>query len=120
MIQNLQSIQKKIDDIGFGILRFRENKLQVSIQISAKCDKDNSIQCYATEKNDLLHLKNKKVSLLQKSNNDYLYIAGETEHLPGNPDTLSIRIFRACWFVRKRKGRITWFQEKHIYHVTLE
>ncbi len=117
MIQNLQSIQKKIDDIGLGLLRFRENKSQVSIQIRAKCDKDNLIQCYADEKNDLLKLKNKKVSLIQKSNDDYLYIAGHTEAFPGNSKTLSVRIFKACWFVRKRTGRVTWFQEKHICHV---
>jgi hypothetical protein len=118
MIQNLHSIQKKIDDIGLGLLRFRENKLQVSIQIRAKCGKDNLIQCYcADEKNDLLKLRNKKVTLLQKSNDDYLYIAGHLEPLPGNSKTLPIRIFKACWFVRKRNGRVTWFQEKHIYHV---
>ena len=52
MIQTLQSIQKKIDDIGLGLLRVRENKLQASIQIRAKCDKENLIQCYAIEKND--------------------------------------------------------------------
>jgi hypothetical protein len=117
MIQNLHSIQKKIDDISLGLLRFRENNLQVSIQIRAKCREDNLIQCYPAERNDLLQLKNKKVSLIQKSNDDYLYIAGQTELLPGNAKTLSLRIFRACWFVRKRKGRVTWFQEKHIYHV---
>ena len=117
MIQNLHSIQKKIDDIGLGLLRFRENKSQVSIQIRAKCDKDNLIHCYcADEKNDLLKLRNKKVNLIQKSNDDYLYIAGHTEAFPENSKTLSVRIFKACWFVRKRTGRVTWFQEKHIYH----
>ena len=110
MRQNLQSILKKIDDIGLGLLRYRENKFQVSIHIRAKCDKDNVIQCYADEKNDLLKLKNKKVSLIQKSNDDYLYIAGHTESLPENSKTLSVRISKACWFVRKRDGSVTWCQ----------
>ena len=71
MLQTLQSIQKKIDDIGLGLLRIRENKLQASIQIRAKCDKENVIQCYAIEKKDIGQFSNRKVSLLQKWDDDY-------------------------------------------------
>ena len=115
MKQNLHVIQKKIDDIGLGLLRSRENKPTVSIQIRAKCDKDNLIHCHASQTGGLLQLKNKKVSLLQKSNDDYLYVTGQAEASADNDKILPIRIYKACWFVRKRNGSITWFQEKHIY-----
>ena len=115
MIQNLHVIQRKIDDIGLGLLRSRENKLPVSIQIRAKCDKDNLINCYASDTGDLLQLKNKRVSLLQKCNDDYLYVTGQAEASAENGRMLPIRIFKASWFVRKRDGSVTWFQEKHVY-----
>ena len=114
MIQNLHVIQKKIDDIGLGLLRSRENKLPLSIQIRVKCDKDNLIHCYGAGTGDLFQLKNKRVTLLQKSNDDYLYVTGQAEAAE-NDRVLPIRIFKACWFVRKRKGSVTWFQEKHTY-----
>ena len=120
MSRNLHVIQKKIDDIGLGLLRSRENKLTVSIQITAKCDKDNLIQCYAFNTGDLLQLKNKRVSLLQKSNDDYLYIAGQAEVPAKNGGVLPVRIFKACWFVRKRDGSVTWFLEKHTYNWILQ
>ena len=104
MIQNLHVIQRKIDDIGLGLLRSRENKLPVSIQIRVKCDKDNLINCYASETGDLLRLKNKRVSLLQKCNDDYLYVTGQAEASTQNGKMLPIRIFKASWFVRKRDG----------------
>jgi len=115
MIQNLHVIQRKIDDIGLGLLRSRENKLPVSVQIRAKCDKDNLINCYASDTGDLLQLKNKRVSLLQKCNDDYLYVTGQAEASAENGRMLPIRIFKASWFVRKRDGSVTWFQEKHVY-----
>ena len=115
MIQNLHAIQKKIDDIGLGLLRSRENKLPVSIQIRVKCDMDNIIHCYASETTDWLQLKNKTVSLLQKSNDDYLYVTGRAQAPVKNDSALPIRIFKASWFVRKRKGSVTWFQKKHTY-----
>ena len=115
MIQNLHVIQRKIDDIGLGLLRSRENKLPVSIQIRVECDKDNLINCYASETGDLLRLKNKRVSLLQKCNDDYLYVTGQAEASTQNGKMLPIRIFKASWFVRKRDGSVTWFQEKHVY-----
>ena len=117
MIQNLHAIQKKIDDIGLGLLRSRENKLPVSIQIRVRCDKDNLIHCYASETTDLLQLKNKTVSLLQKSDDDYLYVTGRAQTPAKNDSVLPIRIFKACWLVRKRKGSVTWFQEKHTYDI---
>ena len=120
MIQTLHSIQRKIDDIGLGLLRVRENKLQASIQIRAKCDQENLIQCYAIEKKDIAQFSNRKVSLVQKWDDDYLYISGQTEPIPGNSESLAVRIFKACWLVRKRNGSIRWFQEKHIYHLLPE
>ncbi len=115
MIQHLHVIQKKIDDIGLGLLRSRENESPLSIQTRVKCEKGNLMRCFTTETGDLLQLKNKAVSFLQKSEEDYLYVTGRAEAPDTNDMVLPVRIFKACWFVRRRKGRITWFQEKHVY-----
>ena len=118
MVQNLHVIQKKMDDIGLGLLRSRGNKSPVSIRIRLKCDNDNIIHCYASETGDLLQLKNKKVNLLQKSNDDYLYVTGMAGQSAENGGVLHVRVFKASWYIRKRKGSVTWFQEKHTYYVT--
>jgi hypothetical protein len=120
MIHHLHLIQQKIDDIGLGLLRSRENELQLSIAIRVKCDTGNLMRCFATETGDLFQLKNRTVSLFQKSNEDYLYITGKAEFPETNDRVLPVRIFKACWFVRRKKGRVTWFQEKHIYDTLMK
>ena len=67
---------------------------------------------------DLKKLLNKRVSLIQKSENDYLYIAGKVQEKEGpNKRTIFIHILKACWFVRRSKGTLSWLQEKHIYDI---
>ena len=115
MLQNLHVIQKKIGDIGLGLLRYRENRSPVTVQIRVTCDHDNLLYCHAPESKELLQLKNKRVSVLQKSKDDFLYITGRAETSTKIGSVLQVRIVKACWFIRKRKGSVTWFQEKHIY-----
>ncbi len=113
-------ICKRIDDIGIGLLRHRENNKQVSIQVTVKCHNDNTLECYANGKDDVRMLRNKTVSLIQKYGDDYLYISGLAEKiLPGlGGKILSIRIYKACWFVKQSKGTLSWLKEKYVYDFT--
>ena len=54
----------------------------------------------------------RKLASLQKWNDDYLYISGQTEPIQGNSETLAVRIFKACWLVRKRNGTISMVSGK--------
>lgn len=115
MNKKLQSIGQKIDDIHFGLLRFHDKENRVTLEVRAKVNKDDSVRCFVADNTDLSELTNKKVNLIQKSNKDYLYIAGQAEEKIETNKIVSIRILKACWFVRKTKGPLSWLQEKHIY-----
>lgn len=61
---------------------------------------------------------NKKVTVVQRSEEDYLYITGQVDgNMEGATKTISVRILKACWFVRKTSGALSWLQEKHIYDI---
>jgi hypothetical protein len=61
-------------------------------------------------------LLNRRVSLIQKHKDDYLYISGEIDdEVKLNCKVVSFRIAKACWFTRKRRGNTVWLQEKYIY-----
>lgn len=116
---NLQNIHRKIDEIETGLLRFRHNDNQLSLHVRAKSDGENSIYCDFADQADLKKVVPGKVSLIQKSDKNYLYISGEIgKRAPGNKKTFSIRIIRACWFILKSKGSVSWLQEKYIYDIS--
>ncbi len=116
---NLENIHRKIDEIETGLLRFRHNENQHSLHVRAKSDGENSIFFDFADKDDLKKVVPGKVSLIQKSDKNYLYISGEIEkRVPGNKKTFSIRITRACWFILKSKGAVSWLQEKYIYDIS--
>ena len=116
---NLQNIHRKVDEIETGLLRFQYNDNQVTLHVKAKGDGENLIYCDFADKADHKKIVPGKVSLIQKSDKNYLYIAGEIEkQSPGNKKPLSIRIIRACWFILKSKGSVSWLQEKYIYDIS--
>ena len=118
MKTKMHYIGQKIDAIQFGLLRFRDKKGRVTLEVRTKVDHENSLLCFIEEKADLRKLVNKKVSVIQRSQNDYLYIIGQVEeNKEKGAQTISVRILKACWFVRKTKGALSWLQEKHIYDI---
>jgi hypothetical protein len=119
MSKKLHVIKEKIDAIQFGLVRFQDRDERVSMQVKTKTNGDGIVECFASPGADLPDLLNKKVNLIQKSDNDYLYISGEIKEKPGrNKKMFSISILKASWFVRKSKGALTWLQEKHVYDIT--
>ena len=117
MNKELQIIREKIGNIQFGILRCRENDVQKTWQVKAAPDENNVLHCIVTgEDMTSEDIINKKVNLIQKYQNDYLFITGEVSaEVKKKVQILSINIAKACWFVRKTKGATSWLQEKHTY-----
>lgn len=116
---NLLQIHKKVDEIQTALLRFQRNDNQLSLHVKAKSNGKNSIHCDFSDKADLKKIVPGKVTLIQKSEKNYLYISGEIEkQVFGNKKTFSIRITRACWFILRSKGSVSWLQEKYIYDIS--
>ena len=119
MNKKLRYISQKIDDIQFGLLRYHDKQDRVTMHVTAKTIEDNTLICITTDSEDLKKLANKKVNLIQKSEDDYLFISGEVKEKPDrNKKILFISIVKACWFVRKSRGTLSWLQEKHIYDIS--
>ncbi len=113
---NLQYIHQKIDEIEAGLLRFQHNDNQLTLHVKAKTDGTNLIHCDFADHTDRKKIVPGRVSLIQKSDKNYLYIAGDLETgTKGNKKTCAIRVIRACWFILKSKGAVSWLQEKYIY-----
>lgn len=116
MNKELQLIQQKIDAIQSGLLRFRDKDAQMTLQVRATTNNDNSLNCIVTDNSPRSKLLNRNVNLIQKSHDDYLYINGTvSEEVNKKSKILSIHILKASWFVRKSKGNVSWLQEKYMY-----
>lgn len=116
MNKELHDIQQKIDAIQFGLLRFRDKDAQMTLQVRATTNDNNSLNCIVTDDSPRSRLLNRKVNLIQKSHDDYLYINGTvSEEVNKKHKILSIHILKASWFVRKSKGSVSWLEEKSIY-----
>lgn len=117
MSKKLHLISQKIQAIRYGLLRFQEGGNQQTMQVSTSMDDGVHLSCIIREA-DEMPLLNKRVSLIQKHKDDYLYISGEIDdEVKLNCKVVSFRIAKACWFTRKRRGNTVWLQEKYIYQV---
>jgi len=118
MNKKLHCITQKIDAIQFGLLRYHDKKDRITMHVKAKISDDNSLICTLTGNDDIKKLRNKRINLIQKSGDDYLYISGQvTEATARDKKEVFICILKACWFVRKSRGTLSWLQEKHIYDI---
>ncbi|PZR22935.1 MAG: hypothetical protein DI535_25200 [Citrobacter freundii] len=115
MSNALQIIQKKINAIQLGLLRFRSKDSNVSLQVKATAGSgDYCFECITEDEVKGLH--NKQVRLVQKYKDDYIYITGKVESVIRNKKTvISIAILKACWFVRASEGSMTWLEEKQVF-----
>lgn len=120
MNKNFYAISQKANSIQAGLLRHHTRDGSITHHVAMKLHSDNLLICALTEfgKAEAGNLVGKKVNLIQKSENDFIYLSGEVEEAPGsNKRALYIRLRKACWFVRKSKGSLSWLQEKHVYEV---
>ncbi len=121
MNKKLYQIQQKINHVQFGLLRFQDNKGLLAMEVKTTANDDASLNCIITDDSSCYPMAVKNVNLIQKNQDDYLYIVGEVMgEMQENGKILSIHIMKASWFVRKRKGRLSWFKEKYVYETLKE
>lgn len=101
-------------NLGSYVLGIKKGR--VALEVRIKVGNENVLLCFIKEKTDLSKLVNKTVSVMLRSEEDYLYITGQVDgNMEKGTKTVSVRILKACWFVRKTKGALSWLQKKHIY-----
>ena len=117
MGKDLNSIIKKIDSIQFGLLRFKDKKKRVTLQVQATTNEDDaSLNCLITDAINHPKMINKNIHLIQKYHQDYLYITGKVVmEGSSNNNILHIQIVKAHWFVRRSRGNVSWLKEKYMY-----
>ncbi|MEI9946975.1 MAG: hypothetical protein WDN26_22485 [Chitinophagaceae bacterium] len=117
MNKSLHYIQQKSEAIQDGLLRFRDKQGDLSLLVKTSSnEEDSSLNCILTDPAECKKLMNRKVNLVQKRNDDYLYISGKVSaEVTKGSKILSIHILKACWFERKSKGGVSWLSEKYIY-----
>lgn len=122
MHKNFYAISQKINAIQCGLLRHRTKKATTTHHVVMKVYDENTIVCAVTDQDrpEIKKLAGRRVNLVQKSNNDYIYLSGIVLMKPGlNKRTLYIRLTKACWFIKKSKGTLSWLQEKHVHEFFL-
>lgn len=113
----LKHILRKIDAIRYGMLRSKQDHKQLSVQVEATTGDEGFCHWLVTD-NLNEKLVNKQVSLVQKYEDDYIYITGKVaSQRTASHTILSVQIMRACWMVRRSKGNLTWLDEKYVYDV---
>jgi hypothetical protein len=115
MNNSLLFIQQKIDKLQNGLLRFHDKTAKITLHVKATTNDDESFNCIVEGGFDK-KLCNKNVNLIQKSYNDYLYVTGKVSAETQNgAKILSIRITKACWFEKMKKGSVVWLKEKYTF-----
>jgi hypothetical protein len=113
---NENSIQEKICSIQLALLRYKQDQKQMTLHVKIAVDEEDKISCIVSDDLPLHKLLNKNVVLIQKDRENYMYIGGRiTRESKKNKLLLSIEIKKACWYIRKSKGSVSWLQEKCQY-----
>jgi len=113
---NENSIQEKICSIQLALLRYKQDQKQMTLHVKIAVDEEDKISCIVSDDLPLHKLLNKNVVLIQKDRENYMYIGGHiTRESKKNKLLLSIEIKKACWYIRKSKGSVSWLQEKCQY-----
>lgn len=113
----LDNILQAVTAIQAGLLRFQNEEGQQTLQVKVAVGGEKSIHCIISDQNATkLRIKNKNIHLIQKYHDDYFFISGHVDGVVKNNSRIfSIAVNKACWFVRKRRGSVTWFSEKYTY-----
>lgn len=115
MNRSLQIIQQKVGSMRVGLLKFPDEGEKPRLHVSTTLDDTNRLNC-VIKNADNGTLLNKEVVLIQKNNKDYLYIVGTIDdEVKTSSKVISLSITKACWFVRKAKGNVSWLSQKYIY-----
>lgn len=116
MSTTLNYIKRKVTSIRFAILRCRNEQTNKSWQIKVDPADSENLQCVLDTDVAWEDVLNQNVNIVQKDKDNYLYITGRvTPKESGDRRTFSVSILKACWFIRKSRGHVSWLQEKYVY-----
>lgn len=109
-------IHEKICSIQNALLRYKHDGKQMTLHVKITVDENDRINCIASENLPSYKLINKQVVLIQKDHENYMYIGGRiSRQAQKNNLLLSIEIKKACWYIRKFRGSVSYLQEKCLY-----
>lgn len=112
----LDLMHQKIETIGHGLLRLRQGEGHLNVQVSNSRYDGQRLNCIFSESHPMNQLLNRDVVLIQKKGDDYFYITGQVEdEVKKSCKVISLKINKACWFIKKKKGNIAWMQEKYVF-----
>lgn len=116
MDHKLKHILQGAASVQAAVVKFRSGEGRRSFQAKVVLDTDDTIHCVVVDEMPPGKRLGKKVHLIQKHRDDYFFIAGYvSDEAKGVPNIFSVTITRAFWFVRRRKGSVTWLREKYTY-----
>lgn len=116
MNNKLNIILKEVTSIQSGLLRFRNREGQQNLHVKVAAH-SNCLHCLVAD--EMPRISGKKIHLIQRYRNDYFFISGTISgEIQNVAKILSINIRKASWFVKKRKGSVTWFSEKYTYQTS--
>ncbi len=116
MNRTLNLMHHKIETIRHGLLRLREGEGQLSVQVSTSVYDGRRLNCVFKESHPGNPLLNRDVVLIQKKGEDYFYIAGRVDdEVKQHCKIVSLKITKACWFIRKKRGNVVWMQQKCVF-----
>src|SRR5689334_1218392 len=117
MSNKLNVILQEVISIQTGLLRFRHREKQQNLQVKVVFGGENSLHCVInSELPGNMKIRGKRIHLIQKYSDNYFFISGYImREVQETNRILSIGIIKASWFIRKRRGSVTWLREKHTY-----
>ena len=117
MSNKLNVILQEVISIQSGLLRFRHREKQQNLQVKVVIGGENSLHCVITsDMPSNMKIRGKRVHLIQKYNDNYFFISGYIlREVQETTRILSVGIIKASWFIRKRRGAVSWLREKHTY-----
>jgi len=115
MNNQLNLIQKKISSIQYGILRYWEGEEQKSVQVKVVVNEKDSVSFKILDSDAVPGLLDKHVNIIQKYREDYLFVAGTVTNEAKNTGIISVKLEKASWFTKVKKGNVTWLKEVQKY-----
>jgi hypothetical protein len=113
----LHIIHEKIGAIEVGLLRYRYKDTKISLPAHISMDSNELLHCVITADTPGHRLVNREINLVQKDKDNYMYVDGRISRIIKKEKefVVFIDIRKAFWFVRKRKGSVTFLHEKSFY-----
>src|SRR5436189_3656574 len=98
MNKELYKIRQKINHVQCGLLRFHDEDKLLTMEVKTTANDDASLHCVVTDNSSWFPVADKNVNLIQKNEDDYLYITGKVlGEMQGNAKVISIHILKASW-----------------------